>query len=120
MKHSEVSRLLGFMGMFDKRQTNGDADVIAWTDILPPDLTLELAVAAVRKFYATPAEAQYDPVLTSRQLLRYVRLVKAEQRTQERRQAAVEATRKAAQLGRSKAPLQIGGLGIRLKAPDDI
>lgn len=120
MKHWEVSQLLGTMAMFDRRQSTADEDVIAWQQILPENLTLELALAAVRKFYATPAEAQYDPVLTSRQLIRYARLVKGDRSVEQRRAAAVEAAVTAKQIGaRSRKPLQIGGLGIRLKSPDD-
>jgi hypothetical protein len=118
VKASEVSRLLGFIKLFDDRVSNGDENVLAWAEVLPPDLELELAVAAVKAFYRAPAE-QFEPKMTTRQLMRFVRQVKSERRTQERRAQAVEATQKARQLGRSRQPLQIGGMGIRLKSPED-
>lgn len=119
MKHSEVAKVLTLINVFDKRQGATPDDVIAWTEVLPAAIEFEDAVAAVKKFYGTPAEAAYDPSMTSRQLVRYAKLVRQERAVAGRKAAALEATAKHRALGRSTKPLQIGGLGIRLKSPDD-
>lgn len=49
MTRGDVARLLAYIAAFDRR-TLGDADVLAWYDVLG-DLDFELARAAVRVWY---------------------------------------------------------------------
>lgn len=50
MTRGDVARLLAYIAAFDRR-TLGDADVLAWHDVLG-DLDFEPAKAAVRQWYA--------------------------------------------------------------------
>jgi hypothetical protein len=119
MRKAEVSHLLTVMAMMDKRQKTTDEDVMLWAEILPEELTLELALAAVKAFYAAPAE-QFEPVLTTRQLMRFVRAVKQDRTREQLRRNAREATRVAPELEERRRNLRaIGGLGAQLKHPDD-
>lgn len=115
-----MSRLLGFIKLFDERVANADENVLAWAEVLPDDLDLPTAVEAVKAFYRAPAE-QFEAKMTTRQLMRFVKLVRQERRREELKMSAVEATHRAKAIGeRSRKPLQIGGMGIRLKSPDDV
>ena len=124
MNLPEVAKLLTYIAVFDRRWTitdDNDVDVMAWHEILPPNLTLETAMAAVKKHYGTPAEGQFDPVMTTRVFLRAVKMVQADQQVAERRRMAVEYSVRAKQLeaGGRRQPLRIGGMGLTLKSPDD-
>jgi hypothetical protein len=119
MKKHEVSQLLHIMASLDSRQGTTDEDVILWSEILPEDLDLRTAVAAVKAFYRAPAEA-FEPKLTTRQLMRFVKQVRHDRRLEQLRQNAVEATRLQPALEERRRNLQrIGGLGLQLKHPDD-
>lgn len=122
MTREEVAKLLTYIAVFDRRwvvSEDNALDVMAWHEVLPPSLTLDVALAAVRKHYSTPAEGQFDPVMTTRVFLRAVKLVQADKQVEIRRREAIESTKKAMALAGRKKPLMIGGLGLRLKSPDD-
>lgn len=123
MTLSEVAKLLMYIAVFDRRWTVNDdseVDVVAWHEVLPRDLTLETAMAAVRKHYSTPAEGQFDPVMTTRVFLRAVKQVKADQAVDARRRTAIEYSIRNRELGAGKPKrLEIGGMGLSLRSPDD-
>lgn len=50
MTREDVTHLLAYIQSFDKR-TVGEADALAWYDILPQDISYEAYRAAIRKHY---------------------------------------------------------------------
>lgn len=94
MTPQEIYELLTYCQIHDRR-TVGRLEVVAWQEALPKSLTFPIAKEAARLFYAQPSEGDRDAFLTTRHLLRFAKIAKANYETAQARERAMRPAIKA-------------------------